>query len=138
MTTQTPRVPTPRDLVARDSARRAAEMIAPGTLLRGERFRPLFERGIHTSGMTPHTRLVALALLAFANGGTGDLPAERQPYLAGLVEATGLTTGQVVVQLRALEARGWIHRDSSGSARYEEALLRPVIPRHALERLRAS
>lgn len=137
MTTQTP-MPTPGDLAAQATARRAAEMIAPGGLLRGERFRPLFERGIHASGMVPHARLVALALLAFANGGTGDLPLERQPYLAGLVDATGLTSGQVVVQLRALESRGWVRRDSSRSARYEEARLRPVIPRHALERLRAS
>lgn len=139
MTTDTVRrpAPTPGDLAAQDQARRAAQMLAPGTLVRGERFRPLYERGIRASGMTPHSRLVALTLLTFASAHTGELPAERQPYLDGLADATGLNHGQVVVQLRVLESRGWVHRDPASSAAYEQAVLRPVIPRHALAQLRA-
>jgi hypothetical protein len=131
-------VPTPRDVAARDEARRAVEMLAPGTILRGERFRPLYERGIRGSRMTPHARLVALALLQFANAGTGELPPERQPFLEGLVDATGLNAGQVVVQLRVLESRGWVRRHPASPAAYEQALLRPVIPRCVLDQLRAS
>jgi hypothetical protein len=140
VTTETVRrpVPTPRDLAARDEARRAVELLAPGTLVRGERFRPLFEQGIRTSRMTPHARLVALTLLTFASASTGELPLERQPYLDGLCDATGLNRGQVVVQLRVLESRGWVLRHPASPPAYEQAVLRPVIPRHALARLRAS
>ena len=130
-------VPTPRDVANRDEARRAADLLAPGTLLRGERFRPLYEQGIRASRMTPHSRLVALTLLTFANAGTGDLPRERQPYLGGLAEATGLNHGQIVVQLRTLESRGWVQRNLASPAAYEYAVLRPVIPRYVLARLRA-
>ncbi|WP_425244822.1 hypothetical protein [Streptomyces sp. NEAU-NA10] len=130
--------PTPRDIAARDEARRAVEMLAPGTLVRGERFRPLYERGIRTSRMTPHSRLVAFTLLSFASASTGELPIERQPYLDGLVDATGLNRGQVAVQLRVLESRGWVRRHPASPSAYEHAVLRPVIPRHALEQLRAS
>ena len=138
MTTEAVRHPSPRDLAAREEARRAVEMLAPGTLVRGERFRPLFERGIRNSNMTPHSRLVAFALLSYASGNSGELPLERQPYLDGLVQATGLNRGQVVVQLRVLESRGWVLRDSASPPAYEQAVLRPVIPRYVLAQLRAS
>jgi len=140
VTTEAPSrpVPTPGDLAARQKARRAAELLEPGTLHRGERFRPLFEQGVRASKMTPHARLVALTLLTFANAGTGELPPERQPFLDGLTEATGLNRGQVVVQLRVLETRGWVRRHPASPPAYEQALLRPVIPRFALDRLRAS
>ncbi|MFJ6905578.1 hypothetical protein [Streptomyces griseoluteus] len=140
MTAETPTrpVPTPGDLAARQQGRGAAELIQPGTLVRGERFRPLFEQGVRASRMAPHARLVAFTLLSYASARTGELPPERQPFLDGLVEATGLTRGQVVVQLRVLEARGWVRRHPASPSAYEQALLRPVIPRFALDRLRAS
>lgn len=136
MTTEASRcpVPTPGEF----AARRTADMIKPGTLVRGERFRPLFEQGIRAAGMTPHTKLVALTLLTFATASTGEVPIERQPYLAGLVAATGLNRGQVVVQLHALESRGWVMRHKASPPAYEKAVLRPVIPRYVLDRLRVS
>lgn len=137
MTTEVHHRPTPRDVANLRASHRMEELLKPGTLVRGERFRPLFERGIRTSGMTPHARLVALTLATFASASTGELPKERQPFLDGLTGATGLNRGQVVVQLRVLEQRGWIRRDLTGSPLYEVALLRPVIPRLELARLRA-
>ncbi|MFJ8804219.1 hypothetical protein [Streptomyces sp. NPDC102487] len=135
MTTELRR-PTPLDVANLRAAQRLEQLLAPGTLMKGERFRPLYEQGIRASGMTPHARLVALTLLTYATASTGDLPEERQPYLEGLVAATGLNSGQVVVQLRVLEQRGWVRRSRTGSALYEFALLRPVIPRIELARLR--
>jgi hypothetical protein len=131
-------IPTPRDVAEGRRPESIADRLAPGSLLRGERFRPLFEQGIRGSRMTPHSRLVAFTLLTFASARTGELPPERQPFLAGLVAATGLNAGQVVVQLRVLETRGWVQRDPASPHRYEEALLRPVIPRYVLAQLRAS
>lgn len=131
-------IPTPRDVAERRRPESIADRLAPGSLLRGERFRPLFEQGIRASQMTPHSRLVAFTLLSYASARTGELPAERQPFLGGLVAATGLNAGQVVVQLRVLESRGWVQRDPAGPHLYEEAVLRPVIPRYVLAQLRAS
>ncbi|MFF0510984.1 hypothetical protein [Streptomyces sp. NPDC004250] len=141
MTTETPvrpSVPTPRDLAERRRPLSARELLGPGSLLRGERFRPLFEQGLRGSRMTPHARLVAYTLLSYASARTGELPAERQPFLAGLVAATGLNPGQVVVQLHVLESRGWVQRDLASPRAYEQAVLRPVIPRYVLAQLRAS
>ncbi|MFG3154257.1 hypothetical protein ACGF7W_19685 [Streptomyces sp. NPDC048219] len=131
-------VPTPRDVAEKALPRRAADLLTPGSLLRGERFRPLYEQGLRGSAMTPHTRLVAWTLLSYASARTGDLPADRQPFLAGLVAATGLNPGQVVVQLRVLEQRGWVQRDPASPHAYEQAVLRPVIPGYVLAQLRAS
>ncbi|REE62163.1 hypothetical protein BX257_4776 [Streptomyces sp. 3212.3] len=125
--------PTPGDLAQKQVARRLAALLAPGVLTKEERFRPLYDRGIRTSSMTPHTRLVAWALLSYANARTGEV--KQQPRLEGLMEATGLNAGQVVVQLRALEQRGWLQH--TGSPRYEDADLRPVIPSGELRRLRS-
>ncbi|MEU9645519.1 hypothetical protein [Streptomyces sp. NPDC048188] len=131
-------IPTPRDVAERRRPESIADRLAPGSLLRGERFRPLYEQGIRASRMTPHARLVAFTLLSYASARTGELPADRQPFLPGLVDATGLNAGQVVVQLRVLESRGWVRRDPAGPHLYEEAVLRPVLPRYVLAQLRAS
>ncbi|WP_335936659.1 hypothetical protein [Streptomyces sp. PTD5-9] len=137
MTTAPPRRPSPADLAANTSARqraaaRHAELLAPAVLGRGERFRPLYDAAIRESGMNPHTRLVALILASFGNSRTGRLP--EQPGLHRIAAATGLSAGQVVVALRALETRGWMQR--TGPARYEDAVLQPSIPAHAMPRLR--
>ncbi|MEV3995778.1 hypothetical protein AB0K62_08810 [Streptomyces halstedii] len=137
MTTTPIHHPSPADLAARSPARkraaaRLAEMLAPAELAGAERFRPLFDIAVRTSGMTAHTRLTALTLATYANGRTGAMG--RQPGLHGLATATGLSAGQVVIALRVLEQRGWVKR--TGPMPYETALLRPVIPNHSIDRAR--
>lgn len=139
MTTATaPRHPSPADLAASSPARRRAQsrladLLAPAKLDPKARFRVEFGRAIRVSGMTPHTRLVALTLAMFGNYRTGHIVADRQPRLHGLAQATGLSAGQVVVALRVLEDRGWVSR--TGSQNYDEAELRPRIPQHAVPSL---
>ncbi|MGW1813311.1 hypothetical protein ACWCQM_07030 [Streptomyces sp. NPDC002125] len=137
MTTAAEHRPSPADLALRSPARRRAEhrlteMLAPAVLAPGERFRPLYDIAVRTSGMTAQTRLTALTLATFANGRTGRMA--RQPGLHGLAIATGLSAGQVVVALRALEQRGWVKR--TGPMPYETANLQPVIPTHSMGRAR--
>ncbi|MCY0921869.1 MULTISPECIES: hypothetical protein [unclassified Streptomyces] len=113
--------PTPLDV-----ARRA---LSPAGL--GSRpSRAAFEQGIRTSGMTPHTRLVALTLCTFASL-SGDISRDDQPGLHGLVASTGLTAGQVAVQIRILEERGWVARLHGTGHKYETAVLRLAVPRYA-------
>ncbi|MFJ8863647.1 hypothetical protein ACIRD8_35170 [Streptomyces sp. NPDC102451] len=130
--------PSPADLARRSPARRRAadrlsEMLAPAVLAPGERFRPLYDIAVRTSGMTAQTRLTALTLATYANARTGRMG--QQPGLHGLATATGLSAGQVVVALRVLEGRGWVRR--TGPMPYETALLQPVIPTHSMGRARA-
>ncbi|MEV7712318.1 hypothetical protein [Streptomyces sp. NPDC088270] len=138
ITTAGPRRPSPADLAANAAARRRAaarqaDLLAPAVLNRGERFRPLYNAAIRESGMNPHTRLVALVLATFGNSRTGRVA--EQPGLHRLAAGTGLAAGQVVVALRVLETRGWVQH--TGPARYEDAVLQPAIPAHAMPRLRA-
>ncbi|WP_406420870.1 hypothetical protein [Streptomyces sp. NBC_00842] len=138
-TAAAPHRPSPADLAANSPAHRRAQsrladMLAPAQLEPSARFRVEFGRAIRASGMTPHSRLVALTLSTFANYRTGHIAAQQQPGLHGLAQATGLTAGQVVVALRALESRGWVSR--TGSRAYEDAELRPHIPQHAVASLR--
>ncbi|MFE4649316.1 hypothetical protein [Streptomyces sp. NPDC056707] len=139
MTTATAqRPPSPADLAAKSPARRRAQsrladMLAPANLEPGARFRVEFGRAIRASGMTPNSRLVALTLALFGNYRTGHIPTRTQPRLHGLAQATGLSAGQVVVALRALEGRGWV--SCTGSRDYDEAELRPRIPQHAVPSL---
>ncbi|MFD6421734.1 hypothetical protein [Streptomyces sp. NPDC060198] len=131
-------VPTPTDLAARTADRRAsADLItrhlAPGVLVGREEFRPVHTRAVRESALTPHCRLVALALASYAHFRTGEM--SHQPRLAGLVTATGLTPGQVAVALNILTQRGWASR--TGSRAYEDADLQPHIPAGALARHRA-
>lgn len=133
-TVAAPHRPTPADLAATSPARRyaaarQAALLAPVRLPRSSRFRVEFSRGIFASGMTPNSRLVALALAGAGSYTTGHIPDRKQPRLHGLAEATGLPVGQVVVALRVLESRGWV--SCHGSRDYDLAALRPRIPQHA-------
>ncbi|MFD6874501.1 MULTISPECIES: hypothetical protein [unclassified Streptomyces] len=110
-----PAIPTPLDVAARAH-------LQPAT--GGRQYRARYEQGIRCSRMNPHTRLVALTLASLA-GVDGEIPAAAQPGLAGLSAATGLRPGQVAVNLRALETRGWLrplHGDRYERARFELAL----------------
>lgn len=137
-TAAAPRPPSPGDVADRLRTRRAAErmaqMLAPAELRPKEAFRGLFGRAIRDSGMTPHTRLVALVLATYGHHQTGRI--RTQPGLHGLAAGTGLTAGQVVVALRVLESRGWVSR--SGPAAYERTELQPHIPNHVMDQLRAA
>ncbi|MFF7365842.1 hypothetical protein [Streptomyces sp. NPDC008125] len=131
-------VPSPMDIAARAADRRAnAELIArhlaPGVLVGRERFRRVHARAVWESALTPHCRLVALALATHGNFRTGEM--RHQPRLAGLVTATGLSPAQVAVALNALVQRGWVSR--TGPRAYESADLQPHIPAGALARYRA-
>lgn len=128
-----PHRPSPADLAAASPARLAAQrqaaLLTPVNLPNSARFRVEFGRAIFASGMTPHSRLVALALAACGNYRTGHIPDHKQPRVEGLVAATGLGVGQVVIALRTLESRGWL--SCQGSHNYDRATLRPHIPQHA-------
>lgn len=133
-TAAAPHRPSPADLAAKSPAHRRAEerqaaLLAPVHLPHSSRFRVEFGRAIFDSGMTPHSRLVALALAAYGNYRTGHIPDHRQPRLHGLAKATGLSAGQVVVALRVLESRGWA--SCTGSRNYDQGTLRAHIPQHA-------
>ena len=137
MTTAASTRPTPAVLAARSPARkraadRLAAQLAPAVLAPGERFRPLYDIAIRTSGMTARTRLTALTLGTYANGRSGRVTV--QPGLHGLAAATGLTVCQVIVALRVLESRGWGR--STEPVNRETAVLQPVIPTHSMSRAR--
>lgn len=133
-TAAAPRPPSPADMANNRRAKdRLAAMLEPAVLASGERFRPLYDIAVRTSGMTAQTRLTALTLATYANARTGRMG--QQPGLHGLATATGLSAGQVVVALRVLEDRGWVRR--TGPMPYETALLQPVIPTHSMGRARA-
>lgn len=75
--------------------------------------------------MNPQTRLVALTLASLASD-SGEIDSSRQPGLAGLAAATGLTPARVAVHLRVLETRGWLL--PLRGARYETAPLALALP----------
>ncbi|MFF3891348.1 hypothetical protein [Streptomyces sp. NPDC001914] len=87
----------------------AAQAIAPGKLTRDERLRPLYTQGLRISRLHPEARLVALTLLGYANFHTGLIHEQWRPTPQELAYATGLTAGQVLVQLEVLTQRGWIY-----------------------------
>ncbi|EYT83972.1 hypothetical protein CF54_04155 [Streptomyces sp. Tu 6176] len=148
------RIPTPGDLARRTPASAvpapqpratapraartvtAADLIAPGRLRHGELLRHTYQRGMRISGMTPATRLVALTLLGYAHGKTGLLN-KHAPNTDQLANATGLSAGQVRVQLEILTQRGWLtqHTPASGP-RQGQHVLQLCIPAAALHQVR--
>lgn len=115
-------IPTPLDVASR--------ALQPATGL-GATFRARYQQGIRCSRMIPQTRLVALTLASLASD-TGKIPADAQPGLAGLAAATGLRPGQVAVNLRTLETRGWL--SPLHGARYEVAVFELVLPLYVRSR----
>jgi hypothetical protein len=87
----------------------AADCIAPGKLNRSERLRPLYTQALRTSRLLPEARLVAHTLLGYANFATGLIHQQWRPTTEELAYATGLSTGQVLVQLEVLTQRGWMY-----------------------------
>ncbi|MGP3686497.1 hypothetical protein ACTVZO_17625 [Streptomyces sp. IBSNAI002] len=115
-------IPTPLDVASR--------ALQPATGL-GSTFRARYQQGIRCSRLIPNSRLVALALASLASD-DGEIPAKAQPGLAGLVATTGLKPGQVAVNLRALESRGWLAR--LHGAQYERAVFELALPLYVRSR----
>ncbi|MFJ2209365.1 hypothetical protein [Streptomyces microflavus] len=135
------RRPSPADLASRTrAARRQADLLAPADLGPRGRFRWAFTEGIHRSGMTPHSRLVALTVASYANAQRGFIKDERQPGLERLAADTGLAVAQVAVALRVLESRGWVSvtRPFTHDGRSLHTYVQPHIPRHAMDQLGAA
>lgn len=129
-----PRRPSPANMPRRPAASDADRaLLAPATVRPGTNFRALYERGILTSRMVAHHKLVAIALATHADA-AGTIPANRQPHLLGLVHETGLASGQVAVALTALRQRGWV-RQTDQRARYETADLIITIPKSVMAAL---
>ncbi|CUW29659.1 hypothetical protein [Streptomyces reticuli] len=115
---------------------------APGNLRQREIFRQVFLQAVRISGMNPETRLVALTLLGYANFRTG-LVNKHEHGPAGLAADTGLTEGQVRVQLTILTQRGWLTERALTTGPREgqrvhqllipDAVLAQVRNRHAAE-----
>ncbi|MEU3683723.1 hypothetical protein AB0E99_22685 [Streptomyces sp. NPDC030592] len=113
----------------------AAESIAPGKLRPSEVMRQLYQQAMRSSRLQPHGRLLALTLLGYADHKTGVLTYE--PTVAQLSYATGLTNGQVKVQLRVLAQRGWFtRRKARGGPRSDRVVGQVCIPALVLTRLR--
>ncbi|MFE0243289.1 hypothetical protein ACFWZ0_02560 [[Kitasatospora] papulosa] len=127
-----PRRPSPADVARKGRTAADRRLTAPAALPPGIAARALYERAILGSGMTPHPRLVAIALATYADA-AGEII--RQPRLTGLVHDTGLHAGQVVVALTTLRGRGWI-RQTPARARFDVADLALTIPNHVLTSLR--
>ncbi|WP_392967256.1 hypothetical protein [Streptomyces sp. LN245] len=116
----------------------AADSIAPGKLTRRERLRPLYTQGLRTSRLLPEARLTALTLLGYANFQTGLVHEQWRPTTDELAYATGLTAGQVLVQLEVLTQRGWMYiRTLKEGDRAGSSVLQLCIPAAVLEDLRA-
>lgn len=137
--------PSPADLARRTprvsatGTQTAAEAaIAPGRLVEGERFKPMYHWGLLLSDMLPETRLLGYTLLWYAHHSSGRISPARQPNQAELARATGLTAARVGVQLEVLRQRGWLHLATvpqgprAGLPRYDL-----TIPALYLERIRA-
>ncbi|MDX3217705.1 helix-turn-helix domain-containing protein [Streptomyces scabiei] len=134
--------PTPGDLAHRPAPKppvTPAAAIQPGRLRGKERLRPTFHRGLRISRMHPEARLVALTLLGYAHHTTGVVFPRYQPTSEQLAEATGLTPGQVGVQIHVLTQRGWlgIRRIEQGADAGREGL-RLTVPALVLEQIRAA
>jgi hypothetical protein len=141
--------PSPADLARRpaptmqtspDSRRplTAAECIAPGKLLRSERLRPVYTQALRTSRLLPEARLVAHTLLGYANFATGLIHQQWRPTTDELAYATGLSSGQVLVQLEVLTQRGWMYSRLLKEGRNAGSeVLQLCVPAAVLEDLRA-
>ena len=151
MTTSTRR-PTPGGLAAveltpaRDQVKQPyeprsltpAEAASPGQLQAGEHLRSFMVRALRKSRMHPEARLVALTLLGYANYKTGLVNSRHQPDTTTLAEDTGLTTGQVQVQLHVLTQRGWLYtRPLTRGPRNGQLGLFLAVPALYLEQVRA-
>ncbi|GAQ64097.1 helix-turn-helix domain-containing protein [Streptomyces scabiei] len=148
----TPR-PSPADMAARPPAPAkpgpvkdirspkltVAEAIAPGVLVGRERMRTMVERGMRISRLHPEARLVALTLLGYAHHKTGTVFPRFRPTPEQLAEATGLTTGQISVQIHVLTQRGWLctRRITQGHDTGRLALAL-TVPALVLEQVRAA
>ncbi|MDX2520551.1 MULTISPECIES: helix-turn-helix domain-containing protein [Streptomyces] len=138
----TPR-PAPGDLARRPApkppALTPAQAVAPGRLQGKERMRPTFHRGLRISRMHPEARLVALTLLGYAHHTTGVVFPRYQPSAEQLAEDTGLTPGQIDVQIGVLTQRGWLgtRRINQGADAGRDGL-RLTIPALVLEQVRAA
>lgn len=128
----TPRRPTPADIVTADR-----RLVAPHIRSESEPpFRLLYERGIRTSRMHRHTRLVALTLATHADWVTGVIPEDQQPFLRGLAAETQLLNAQVATALTTLLQRGWVRRSlKQRSEKYETARLQLSVPHLIMARL---
>lgn len=142
MTTTSHR-PSPGDLAGRPAPKpktlTPAETVQPGRLQGKERLRPTFQRGLRISRMHPEARLVALTLLGYAHHTTGVIFPRYQPTPEQLAEDTGLTAGQVGVQIHVLTQRGWLgsRRIQQGADAGREGL-RLTVPALVLEQVRAA
>ncbi|MEU9400593.1 hypothetical protein [Streptomyces sp. NPDC048242] len=154
-----PAIPTPGDLARRTPTHRptptprpgaaafqplaaedlpaAADMARPGQLRPDEKLRPSLQQGIRLSRMRPESRLLALTLLGYVNFRTG-LMLKHEPTPAELAAATGLTEGQVLVQLVVLTQRGWLtRRHPTIGPRKGQLVYQLCVPQLVLQQLRA-
>lgn len=115
---------------------RLGDSVAPGILRRRERLRPAFQQAMRISRMHPNTRLVALTYLGYAHYETGLI--RWHPAPAELAYATGLTEGQVLVQMEILTQRGWLQmKPLPAGARAGQLAPQLSIPAPVLEQVRA-
>ncbi|MGW3110525.1 hypothetical protein [Streptomyces sp. NPDC001091] len=128
--------PGPAPVAAPTQDRTAADLAGPASLQRGEHIRPMVQKGLRLSRMRPESRLVALTLLGYVNWRTGWMR-QHQPTTAELAAATGLTEGQVLVQMEILIQRGWLARYHPATGpRQDELVYRLCIPQVVLQQLR--
>ncbi|MGW4300383.1 hypothetical protein ACWEHT_11460 [Streptomyces sp. NPDC004646] len=137
---------TPRPVPAPSAATRpstpedrpaAADMARPGLLRPDEKLRPCLQQGIRLSRMRPESRLLALTLLGYVNFRSG-LMLRHEPTPAELAAATGLTEGQVLVQLQILTQRGWLtRRHPTQGPRQDRMVYQLCVPQLILQQLRA-
>lgn len=150
-----PSIPTPADLVRRTTPAAVppamagapaapkpgplpsiVDLASPGLLNPREVLRQMFQQGIRISRMQPEARLVGLTLLTYANFRTGLLN-KHAPTPEQLAYATGLTEGQVLVQIQVLKQRGWLtERVLTVGPREGQAVFQLGIPGAVLHQLR--
>lgn len=117
-------------------AQSAAGLVAPGQLLPHEVLRRMIQQGMRISRMRPEARLTALTLLGYANYRTG-LVNKHLPDMQELAYATGLTEGQVRVQVEVLTQRGWLtYRVLGRGPREGQQVIQLCVPAHVLQQLR--
>lgn len=96
----------------------------------------MYQQGMRISRMHPEARLTALTLLGYANFRTGLI----NKHLTGtreLAHDTGLTEGQVLVQIEVLTQRGWLtRRVLDVGPRTGQQVLQLCIPTVVLQQLR--
>jgi len=137
---QPPAAPKPSRGAAPEAEPRpasAADAIRPGKLRKSERMRSMYEQGMRISRMLPEARLVGLTLLGYANFQTGQIHARWRPTAEQLSYATGLTVGQVLVQVQVLTSRGWLTEHTlTRGPRAGSVALQLFIPAAVLEQIR--